>query len=86
MHYVKQIIFTLRKIKRYGIGFIEVVLIFKQDEEERMWRVQQDAEVEYRKKLEVELANPNIDKLHPIRKRNSALQITGSGLRGGSMN
>ena len=55
-----------------------------------MWRSQLDAEVEYRKKLEVELQNPNLAKLHPIRKRSSnlqtGLQVSGSAFRGGGMN
>lgn len=39
-----------------------------QQEEERMWLVQRDAEIEYRTKLEEALADPQIEKLHPMRR------------------
>ena len=37
-------------------------------EDERIWLAQRDAEVEYRRKLEDALANPQIEKLHPMRR------------------
>ena len=37
-------------------------------EEERMWVSQRSAEEEYRKKLEIALASPHVDKEHPMRR------------------
>ena len=37
-------------------------------EEERVWSAQQDAEQEYRRKLEEALASDFVDKMHPIRR------------------
>ena len=47
-------------------------------EEERQWRAQQDAEMEYRQKLKEALENPPTDKMHPMRRaamgRNSQMK------------
>ena len=40
----------------------------EQVEEERTWRSQRSAEIEYRRKLEDALASDQIDKLHPMRR------------------
>ena len=37
-------------------------------EEERVWSAQQDAEREYRRKLEDALASDFVDKMHPVRR------------------
>ena len=48
-------------------------------EEERMWHAQQEAEKEYRRKLDDALSNPRDDKLHPMRRRATA---SANSLRG----
>ena len=40
-----------------------------QQEEARMWQAQQDAEKEYRHKLEELRAKPHLDKMHPLRRK-----------------
>ena len=55
-----------------------------QEERERMWQAEQEAEREYRAKLEEALNNPQLPKVHPMRKRASAHNV--APMRGGGMN
>lgn len=53
-------------------------------EEERIWSAQQDAENEYRRKLEEALASDFVDKMHPMRKL-ALSQRSRSANKGGLM-
>ena len=57
-----------------------------QTEAEREWAVQQEAEREYRRKLEVALANPSIEKVHPLRRTSATMQQEQQHRRQGILN
>ena len=60
---------------------------FLQHEQELLWQSQADAEAEYRKKLEIELAKTKIPRLHPIRQHHDDLMTQFmSTRRGGTIN